>query len=249
MNEHILTIPLQQLALAFLPAFAVVVILWRWSLGHRNAIYALFRMGVQLLLIGYFLVFLFSAESSGPVLAVLVVMVTASSWISLGPVRERRRVLLRNAFVAIALGGGLTLALVTQVVLQLEPWYEPRYVIPLAGMTFSTAMNRVSLAAERFFSELDNGVDPRAARGVALRTSLIPVVNSLFAVGLVALPGMMTGQILAGVSPLIATRYQVMVMCMLFGASGLAAAVFLALLVRDRESLGSVAAPETPGAI
>ena len=118
----------------------------------------------------------------------------------------RRGPLLRYALLSIALGGGLTLALITQVVLQFEPWYEARYVIPLAGMSFSTAMNRVSLAAERFYAELDNGVDPQRARGVALRTSLIPVINSMFAVGLVALPGMMTGQILAGVSPLIATR-------------------------------------------
>jgi putative ABC transport system permease protein len=232
-NDHILAIPLTQLVFAFIPALAVVAILWRWSLDHRNAIYALFRMGTQLLLIGYFLVYLFSAESSGPVLAVLVVMVTTASWISLGPVRARRGALFRSALISIALGGGVTLVLVTQVVLQLEPWYEPRYLIPLAGMTFSTAMNRVSLAAERFYAELDNGVDPHQARAIALRTSLIPVLNSLFAVGLVALPGMMTGQILAGVSPLIATRYQIMVMCLLFGASGLAAAGFLALLTRD----------------
>ena len=233
MDNNILTIPLSQLIISFLPALAVVVILWRWSLDYRNGLYALFRMGLQLLLIGYFLVFLFTAQSSGPVLAVLAVMVLASSWISLGSVRERRLALFRTALIAILVGGGLTLALVTQVVLRLDPWYEPRYLIPLAGMTFSTGMNRVSLAAERFFSELGNGREPNAARSVALRTSLLPVVNSMFAVGLVALPGMMTGQILAGVSPLVATRYQVMVMCMLFGASGLAAAIFLALVMRS----------------
>jgi len=235
-DHDILAIPLEQLAFSFVPALAAVAILWRWSLDYRNALYALFRMGIQLLLIGYFLVFLFTAESSWPVLAVLVVMVTASSWISLGSVRARRGELFRHALLAISLGGGLTLALVTQVVLQLEPWYEPRYVIPLAGMTFSTAMNRVSLAAERFYSELSHGADAHAARGVALRTALIPVINSLFAVGLVALPGMMTGQILAGVSPLVATRYQLMVMCMLFGASGLAAAMFLGLLTRSESA-------------
>ncbi len=210
----------------------MVVILWRWSLDYRNALYALARMGCQLLVIGYFLVFLFTSEGSLPVFAVLSVMLCASSWISLGPVRARPGVQLRNAFAAIALGGGCTLALITFAVLRVEPWYDPRFVIPLAGMCFSTSMNRVSLAAERFYAELDNGVAPERARGIALRTSLIPVVNSMFAVGLVALPGMMTGQILAGVSPLIAARYQIMVMCMLFGASGLAAATFLAFLCR-----------------
>ncbi len=245
MNDHTLAIPLDQLALAFLPALAVVAILWRWSLDARNALYALARMGVQLLVIGYFLVYLFTAEASLPVLSVLTVMFVAAGWISLGPVRARRGALLRRAYLAIALGGGCTLALITFGVLRVEPWYEPRFVIPLAGMCFSTSMNRVSLAAERFYAELDAGRPTREARGIALRTSLIPVVNSMFAVGLVALPGMMTGQILAGVSPLIATRYQIMVMCMLFGASGLAAATFLTLVIRDEGADPS----EAPGAI
>ena len=245
MDNEILAIPLERLIFAFVPALAVVMILWRWSLDYRNALYALLRMGVQLLLIGYLLIVLFAAEGSGPVLAVLVVMVTASTWISLGPVKARRRALFRHALCSIVLGGGITLVLATQVVLQLDSWYEPRYMIPLAGMTFSAAMNRVSLAAERFYAELGNGLEARAARDIALRGSLIPIVNSLLAVGLVALPGMMTGQLLAGISPLIATRYQMMVMCMLFGASGLASATFLTLLVRDHDSATSDSIPET----
>ncbi len=245
MDTHIVSIPLERLVVAFVPALVVVAILWRWSLDYRNALYALFRMSVQLLLIGYLLIVLFAAEGSAPVLAVLVVMVTASGWIALGPVKARRRALFRHALCSIALGGGITLVLATQVVLQLEPWYEPQYLIPLAGMTFSTAMNRVSLAAERFYAELENGLEVRAARDIALRSSLIPIVNSLLAVGLVALPGMMTGQLLAGISPLIATRYQMMVMCMLFGASGLAAAMFLTLLVRDHDTASNEPIPET----
>jgi putative ABC transport system permease protein len=118
---------------------------------------------------------------------------------------------------------------VTQGVLHADPWYEPRIILPLVGMVLSAAMNAVSLAADRFESELLAGADAAAARHKALQTALIPVTNSLFAVGLVSLPGMMTGQILSGVSPLIAARYQIVVMCMLFGASGLAAAAFLLL--------------------
>ena len=65
---------------------------------------------------------------------------------------------------------------------------------------------------------------------IALRTALIPIINSLLAVGLVSLPGMMTGQILSGVSPLIAVRYQIMVMCMIFGSAGITSAIFLHLI-------------------
>nr|WP_206045408.1 ABC transporter permease [Oceanicoccus sagamiensis] len=91
-------------------------------------------------------------------------------------------------------------------------------------------MTSVSLSAERFSSEIQHGDDFQQARAVAFNASLIPVVNSLFAVGLVSLPGMMTGQILSGVSPLIAARYQIMVMCMIFAASGISSALFLYFL-------------------
>ncbi len=112
----------------------------------------------------------------------------------------------------------------------LHPWYLPRYLIPLAGMIFANAMNSVSLAAERFEAEIKRDVDYDQARSIALRASLIPIINSLFAVGLVSLPGMMTGQILSGISPLIAVRYQIMVMCMIFGAAGISSACFLTLV-------------------
>jgi putative ABC transport system permease protein len=94
-------------------------------------------------------------------------------------------------------------------------------------------MNTVSLAAERYESEIINGLSCEAAKKVAFQTGMIPVVNSMFAVGLVALPGMMTGQILSGVSPLIAVRYQIVVMCMLFAASGICAALYLELISRS----------------
>ena len=115
----------------------------------------------------------------------------------------------------------------TQGVLSLKPWYSPSYMIPLGGMIFANCMNSISLAAERLESELKQGHPYEKAKVIALRTSLIPITNMLLAVGLVSLPGMMTGQILAGVSPLIAVRYQIMVMCMIFGSSGISAAVFL----------------------
>jgi putative ABC transport system permease protein len=112
-------------------------------------------------------------------------------------------------------------------VIDVQPWYEPRYLVPLAGMIFASAMNAVSLAAERFEAERVGGKAYPDARRTALRAALIPLINTLLAVGLVALPGMMTGQILSGVSPLIASRYQIVVMCMVFGSSGIAAACYL----------------------
>ena len=134
-----------------------------------------------------------------------------------------------DALIAISLGGIPTLALVTQAVIAIEPWFSPRYIVPLAGMIFAGSMNAVSLAAERYEAESGRGVPYSEARRTAFQASLIPTINSLLAVGLVSLPGMMTGQILSGVSPLIAAKYQIVVMTMLFGASGTAAAIYLSL--------------------
>ena len=106
----------------------------------------------------------------------------------------------------------------------------PRYVVPLAGMIFANSMNTLSLAAERFGAELERGNPYEESRNIALHTALIPTINTLIAVGLVALPGMMTGQILSGVPPLVAVKYQIIIMCMIFGASGMSAAVYLVLV-------------------
>ncbi len=209
-----------------------LLILFRWSYGVGNALYALGRMLAQLLLIGYVLAWIFGAGNGWLILLVLAIMLLASSWIALAAVREHRRQLLVASLASIFVGGGLTLLLITQVVLQLEPWFMPRYMIPLAGMVFANAMTAVSLAAERLYAEREHGQGWSEARLAAYQAAMIPVINSLLAVGLVSLPGMMTGQILSGISPLVAARYQIMVMCMIFASAGLSTAIFLGLVRR-----------------
>jgi putative ABC transport system permease protein len=173
------------------------------------------------------------------VLGVLGVMLGFSSWIALRTVPERRLQLLGLALGAIALGGGATLALVTQGVLGLDPWYRPDYMIPLAGMVFANAMNSVALAAERYYAERKRALEASRAAHEAVSAAMIPVVNALLAVGLVSLPGMMTGQILSGVSPLVAARYQILVMVMIFVAAGLSVTIFLTLLRKREETASS----------
>lgn len=232
MENPVITLSLAQLAVALIPAAITLGILFKWSTGAGNALYALGRMLVQLMLIGYVLAWVFGAHNGLLILLVLGIMLMASSWIALNTVPEHRRSLVVASFVAITIGGGSTLALITQLVLQLDPWYLPRYMVPLAGMVFANAMTSVSLAAERLYAELGHGLDWEEARLTAYQAAMIPVINSLFAVGLVSLPGMMTGQILSGVTPLIASRYQIMVMCMVFASSGISTALFLGLARR-----------------
>ena len=232
METSIPEISLLRLLVAFVPVAVAIVILVRYSLGAWNGLYATARMLIQLLLIGYVLTYIFNADQPYIVLAVLVVMMAVASWIALRPLGRRTPSRYAIAFAAVAVSGLLTLVLVTQGVLSLDPWYDPRYAIPLSGMVFSAAMNAVSLAAERYDAELATGTAPADAVPTALNAALIPQVNTLFAVGLVALPGMMTGQILAGVEPLIAVRYQIVVMCMLFGVTALSGAAYLVLAGR-----------------
>jgi len=230
MKNPIQVISVFNLSLAFIPVIAVIVIHYFWSGEYRNSLYAVSRMLVQLLLIGYFLSYIFDSNSGLIVMTVVSVMIIIASWISLRTIRNKQLLLYPKALVSLLIGGGITLVLVTQFVLNLTPWYLPSYFIPLAGMIFANAMNSVSLAADRLEAEIDRCEDYEQARNVAFRASLIPITNSLFAVGLVSIPGMMTGQILSGVSPFIAARYQIMVMCMVFSAAGISSACFLTLV-------------------
>jgi putative ABC transport system permease protein len=233
------TIPLLNLLVAFLPSLALLAVMHRWSLNAASALYANGRMLVQLLAVGFVLTTVFETEQPAVIAAVVAVMVGVSAWIAMRPLRGRGARAYSLVLVSIAASGLTMLGIVTQLVLDLPRWFEPSFVVPLAGMIFANAMNTVSLAAERFESERGRGAALAEARSAALDASLIPQINGLLAVGVVSLPGMMTGQILSGVEPLIAVRYQIMVMCMVFGAGGLGAASYLALLGRF--------APEGPG--
>ena len=227
------TIPFFNLGLAFIPVIIVIMITWKWHSNFRTSIYAVFRMLIQLLLIGYVLTYLFKADNSWIVMGVLVVMLFASAWIGLRTLRTITVRVYAVAFFAIVVGGVSVLILVTQGVLQLQPYYMPSFVIPLAGMIFANSMNSISLAGERLEAEINRGLRYDEAKVIAFQASLIPTINSLFAVGLVSLPGMMTGQILSGISPFIAARYQIMVMCMIFGSAGISSALFLSWIRSD----------------
>jgi UDP-glucose/iron transport system permease protein len=223
-------IPLTSLVVAFVPVVVVLLILYHWSLNAGFATYALARMLLQLLAVGYVLAYVFQADQPWIVLVVLTTMLGTASWIALRPLSVKGRSLYGKALASITLGGVLTLVLVTQAVLRIDPWFDPSRMIPLAGMIFASAMNTISIAAERLQAEIQRDATYEEARCTAIGAALIPLFNSLLAVGLVSLPGMMTGQILSGVDPLIAARYQIVVMCMIFGSSGISSACFLTML-------------------
>lgn len=216
-----------------LPVVFVAIIYLYWRGKVTDVLLASARMALQLLGVGYLLVLLFEQQQVGWSLVVLTVMISAAAWIAIRPVRHHPGFFL-PALYALGLSVGLHLYLSLFWVLDVPVWYEPRVLIPLAGMYFANAMNAISLAAERYHAELHQGQIEPEARITAFHAAMIPQINGLLAVGLVALPGMMTGQILSGVSPLVAVRYQIMIMTMVLGASGVGAALMLWLLSRRK---------------
>ncbi|MEB8431768.1 ABC transporter permease [Cocleimonas sp. KMM 6892] len=230
------TIPIASLLLVLIPVIIVLFIQFSWSLNYKEGIYASLRMLGQLIIVGYLLGYIFSAESYWVILLILAGMIGLSAWIALRTVKEQRIQQYGYVLIALLAGGATTLALVTQVVLEFTPWYKPQYLIPLGGMIFSNCINSISLAADRFYEETNRGTSKIEARNLAYANAMIPATNALFAVGIVSLPGMMTGQILSGVDPLIAVRYQIMVMAMIYGSEGISSAVYLWLMSRLHKS-------------
>lgn len=225
------TISWLDLSWCLIPVLLVSAIYVSWQGKLQEILYASLRMVVQLVAVGYVLISIFNNPSPLISLTIVTVMLLVAAWIAIRPVRHLRGFLF-PAIVALGVSVSLHLFISILFVLNAESWFEPRLLIPLAGMYFANTMNAISLAAERYHSELQGGKDKEQARIDAFHAAMIPQINGLFAVGLVALPGMMTGQILSGVSPLIAVRYQIMIMTMILGTSGLGAAIMLWLLTR-----------------
>ncbi len=214
----------------FIPIIIVYFIYLKWSDDKITIPYALSRMFLQLILIGYVLTYIFQTKDFFIIILILTIMLVVAGIIAMRPVAKKDKRLYLISFISIVIGGVITLFFVIGGVLNLELWYEPRFLIPLAGMIFSNSMNSVSIAAERFEVEYLRDRVYEKARNTAYKASLIPNINSLFAVGLVSIPGMMTGQILGGVSPIIAVKYQIMVMCMIIASGGISTAIYLILL-------------------
>lgn len=213
------------LSWCLLPFMVSVLIYSRWHSNPYGVLVAGGRMLVQLILVGYALVILFNQSSPWYSGLVVMIMALIAGVIAIRPVKEQSNIYLPALF-AIVIAVTIHLLISLKGVMQVEHWYEPRTLIPLAGMYLANTMNAVSLAAERLYSETQSNKTASNAHRLAFQSSMIPQVNSLLAVGLVALPGMMTGQILSGVSPLIAVRYQIMIMTMILGCSVLGVVLF-----------------------
>ncbi len=239
-----------QLALATLFVVFVGIVSIRLSLGlERDLAVATARTYVQLLALGLVLRWVFGISSPWLTLGMMAVMVLAAANIVVRRSPDAPPGIFGSSALAMGLTGFIVTFAVTGLIVQVQPWYEPRYVIPLAGMVIGNSMTGIALALERTFSDLDAGSDEvlallalgatpweaahKSVRG-ALRAGLLPTISSMAAVGIVFIPGMMAGQILAGADPVTATGYQIVVMLMVAAATALGSVVAVGLTYKRR---------------
>lgn len=213
------------------------------------------RTYLQLLALGLVLRWVFAARLWYVVVALLGLMTVMATRIILKRAPDAPPGLFGPSLLSMATTGITVTFAVTALVVRVPVWYEPRYVIPIAGMVLGNSMTGIALALERLFSDLDAraeevlgavalGATPwEAARGAvrsSLRAGLIPTINSMAAAGIVFIPGMMTGQVLAGADPLEATKYQIVVMLMVSAATAIGSIMAVMLAYRRRFSADGV---------
>lgn len=240
-----------QLALAALLIGINLALSIGFRLGlERTLAVASLRMVVQLLLIGFVLEWLFTQDNPLIVLAIALVMATIAGISAVNRTQYRFAGIYGNSLLSVLGAAGLVTGLAITGIIRVHPWSDPQYLIPLLGMVLGNTLNGISLGLDRFMDGIVQQQDQietllslgatrweAAHRQVrdAIRVGMIPTINSMMVMGLVSLPGMMTGQILAGANPSDAVRYQIVIVFMI--AAGAALGTFSVVLLAFRTLL------------
>lgn len=216
---------------------------------EKDLIIATVRTYLQLMALGFVLRWVFDNQTWWIVIALMFVMVTAAARVVLKRAPDAPPGVFGSAALSMALTAFTVTFAVTALVVRVPTWFEARYVLPIAGMVIGNSMTGIALAVERVFSDMEGrreeilaltalGATPWEAARASVRTALtagmMPTINSMAAVGIVFIPGMMTGQILAGADPMEATKYQIVVMLMISAATAIGAIASVMLMYRKR---------------
>lgn len=248
MNMILLT-PLD-LMLAAALVIALAITSWQQQLGlERQLLIAALRTVIQLLLIGWILKLLFDQVNLAWISLIAMIMVTLAGY----EIHQRQK----HRFSGIwgySIGtlsvfvSGFTLTLFSLLVMiQADPWYQPQYAIPLLGMLLGNTMTGISLGLDQLNknalqqrriieAQLLQGHSAAQAiqpyRREATRIGMIPTINGMAAAGIISLPGMMTGQILAGAAPVEAVKYQILIMFLIAVGTGFGTLLAVSLAAR-----------------
>jgi putative ABC transport system permease protein len=249
MEQHIVDIgPIQLMAgLVFVLMAGLASIAYSLKL-EKDLLIGTARTFVQLFIMGYVLKYVFAMSNFFVVILIFFFMIFFAAWTIYGRVKNRQIPFFIPVFVSMFFSYLIVSYMVTAFIVSVKPWWEPRYFIPLGGMVIGNSMTAIAISIERLIGELNTrraeiemklclGADSREASKEilqkAMQAGMIPSINNMMGVGMVFIPGMMTGQILAGSDPLTAIKYQIMVMVMLTGSTALGT-LMAVLLVRKR---------------
>ncbi|MDJ1183263.1 ABC transporter permease [Roseofilum casamattae] len=234
------TIPISPLQLGTSALLILINISLSFALRlglEKSLIIATARMLVQLLLIGYVLNWLFTLSNPLVIIALALFMASIAGISGVNRTSRRFVGIYWQSLLSILVAAFLITQFSIIGVIRVDPWYDPQYFIPLLGMILGNALNGVSLGLDQFMDNLvanQGQIETLLSLGAtrweathkevqsAVRRGMIPMINSMMVTGLVSLPGMMTGQILAGANPLDAVRYQTIVMFAIASGTALA---------------------------
>ncbi len=246
MNESVMNISNSQLMLTYL--FALIAMLITSFNGinrNKDIVVGTLRMTVQLFIAGFILVYIF--DSASFILSALMIAVMEFFAIFNIVTNKKGKLnsgLKKTLILAQVIGTVFTLAFFLIIVVRPDPIYNPQYLIPLGGMIIGNSMTGINLALNQMLNSIENnrstiegslmlGTSPRMAMDKIIQnafdTAITPTLNSIKNMGIISLPGMMTGQILGGVSPLIAIRYQIAIMTAIMSSVAICVFIFLHL--------------------
>jgi putative ABC transport system permease protein len=232
--EHLSAIDLSIAAALILINGALSLML---KLGlERQLLWASVRTVVQLLAVGYLLGWVFAHADWYVVLPLICLMTLVAGFSAASRGKRTYAGQLIDSVVSVWSSSWLVTAIGLFVIIRIRPWYEPQYAIPILGMILGNTLTAVSLGMERMTQELMSGRNTiemilalggsrweaaQSAARQAVRAGMMPTLNQMTVVGIVSLPGMMTGQVLAGENPESAVRYQIMIMFLIAAGSAL----------------------------
>ncbi|MFZ5986657.1 MAG: ABC transporter permease [Bacillota bacterium] len=221
----------------------LVIVRARGIRREKEILISSIRMSIQLVLVGYILAYVFRQQNPAFTIIIITVMEAFAIYNIYKRVKTRLSFALKKVIAFSMITGTLTsLLYFILVVIGLSPWYEPRYFIPIAGMIIGNSMTGINLGVNNLVKGMDDqkhlveaalmlGAEPKtAARQIvnnAFDSAIIPTVNSMVGMGIVFLPGMMTGQILSGTSPVTAIEYQIAIMMGILGSVSLTVILFV----------------------
>ncbi|MDD2251567.1 MAG: iron export ABC transporter permease subunit FetB [Dehalococcoidales bacterium] len=233
--EGIIELTLWQVAAAYL--FVVIVLLIVKSRGIKKEgeiVLSSVRMTLQLILAGYVLVYVLDNPNPFITVAIVILMEAFAIYTVMAKFKGLLTGKLKKIIsLSMGIGAGACLLYLILAVIGVQPWYDPQYFIPIAGMVVGNSMTGVSLAVKSLLEGMTTrrqiveealilGATPREATADIINrtfdSAIMPTINSMLGMGIIFLPGMMTGQILAGVSPTTAIAYQIAIMLGILGA-------------------------------